>query len=492
MNWAGQRERGSALLLGIMFWIIRHLGWHVGQALLYPIILWFYAGSPAARAASRDYLARVLDHEPGAWDVLRHLFTFGCVILDRVFFLSGRTAGYELTVQGLEAVTDVVNAGRGCILLGSHLGSFDVLRALGRTAPVRVSPVMFRLNSGHLTRLLEALDPELARDVIEIGAPGAMLRVQECIERGEIVGFLADRAPVRDRMVATQFLGGEAEFPAGPLILASIIGAPVVLFYGVRTASRRYVIQFERFAERIVLPRKQREAELQAWIDAYGRSLAAACRAYPYNWFNFFSFWKTAAGRRALPLALLLLTPLPFAPGAAQAASLAETVMAQMAALPSRTAGFVEEKRLASLTTPLVSRGHLVFTQPSRLEPSHLEKDTETPKPERLVIDGDQLTIAGDGAAPRSVALDEYPALRALADTLRAALGGDLATLRRLYAIEEQGTPQAWRLLLMPRQPALRRALARVTLDGGEADLRQLVIQQANGDEQRMTIQTPR
>ncbi len=485
MNWARQRERGGARLLGIMFWIVRHLGWHAGQALLYPITLWFYIGSASARAASRDYLARVLGRSPTARDVMRHLFTFACVILDRVFFLAGRTSGYELSVQGLEAVTEMVNAGRGCILLGSHLGSFDVLRAFGRTAPVRVSPVMFRLNSGALTRLLEALDPELARDVIEIGTPGATLRVQECIERGEIVGFLADRAPVQDRMVTTHFLGGEAEFPAGPLILASITGAPVVLFYGVRTASRRYVIRFERFAERIVLPRGRREAELRVWIEAYGRSLAAACYDYPFNWFNFFPFWKTTPGQRVRsPLSGLILALAVLMPAMAHAGSLADAVMAQMAAQPARTVGFVEEKRLASLTTPLVSRGRLIFTPPA-----HLEKDTEAPKPERLVIDGDQLTMTEAGEAPRTVALDDYPPVQALANTLRAALTGDLATLRELYAIEEQGTPQLWRLLLIPRHSALRQALARVTLDGSEADIHQLDIQQANGDEQRLTIE---
>ena len=296
MNWTGQHERGSARLLGLMIWIARHLGWPVGQMLLYPITLWFYGTSATARTASRDYLDRVLGRPVRQRDVMRHLFTFACVILDRVFFLSGRTADYDLKVQGLEAITEVVNSGRGCILLGSHLGSFDVLRAFGRNAPVRVRPVMFRLNSGHLTRLLEALDPELAHDVIEIGAPEGMLQIQECIERGEIVGFLADRAPVQDRMVATAFLGGKAEFPAGPLVLAAIIGAPVVLFYGVRTAPRRYIIRFERFAERIVLPRAQREAELQVWIDAYSRSLAAACRAHPFNWFNFYPFWKPSHG----------------------------------------------------------------------------------------------------------------------------------------------------------------------------------------------------
>lgn len=296
MTWARQRERGSAFLLGIMMWITRNMGWHVGRVLLYPITLWFYVSSGVARAASREYLGRVLGRPARERDVMRHLFTFASVILDRVFLLSGRTKGFEMKVQGLEVISEVLNTGRGCIMLGSHLGSFDVLRAFGRTAPVRVRPVMFRLNSGHLTRLLETLDPELAGDVIEIGTPEGMLRVHECVERGEIVGFLADRAPGRDRMVSAGFLGAEAEFPAGPLVLAAVIGAPVILFYGVRTAPRRYVIRFERFAERIVLPRERREAELGTWIDAYSRSLAAACRAHPFNWFNFYPFWPASLG----------------------------------------------------------------------------------------------------------------------------------------------------------------------------------------------------
>jgi predicted LPLAT superfamily acyltransferase len=295
MSWAEENERGSAWLLRIMAVIIRHLGWHTGQALLYPITLWFYLTSPAARAASRGYLGRVLGRPARRADVARHMFTFACVILDRAFFLSGR-GRFDIRVLGLEAVTDVLNSGRGCIMLGSHLGSFDVLRALGRNAPVHVHPVMFRMNSGNLTRLLERLAPDLAEDIIELGAPDALLRVQECIERGEIVGVLADRAPGHNRMVVVPFLGSPAAFPAGPIILASVIGAPVVLCFGVRVAPRRYVIRFEPFAQRIALRRTQREAELRVWIEAYCQRLEAACRSHPFNWFNFYPFWETPDG----------------------------------------------------------------------------------------------------------------------------------------------------------------------------------------------------
>jgi len=297
-DWTAQPERGSRPLLAIMFWISQRLGWHSGQALLYPITFWFYVISPGARAASRDYLERILERPPRRRDVMRHMFTFACVILDRIFFLSGRTAAFKVTVEGLQSLTDILNSGRGCILLGSHLGSFDVLRAFGRTAPVRVSPVMFRRNSGHLTSLLERLDPELARDVIEVGRPGAMLRVHECIDRGEMVALLADRAPAGqqagERVMSTEFLGATADFPTAPLALAAILGAPVVLFYGTRLGSRRYAVRFEPFAERIVLPRAGRDEALRGYVQAYSRSLAANCRANPFNWFNFFPFWRTS------------------------------------------------------------------------------------------------------------------------------------------------------------------------------------------------------
>lgn len=296
MSWSSDRELGSPLMLRVMLWIARRLGWHVCTALLYPITLYFYAASRPTRIASRDYLGRVLGHRARERDVLRHLFTFACVILDRVFFLTGRAGAYTLDIKGLDALDAILDSGRGCILLGSHMGSFDVLRAFGRGAPVKVKPVMFRAKQGPLTGLLEQLDPEMAASIIEIGRPDAMLRVHESVARGEMVGFLADRAPDGERTLPIDFLGAEADFAGGPLIIASVIQAPVMLFYGLRTGPRRYEVRFEPFAERITLRREARQEDLQRWVQRYVSSLATRCEEAPYNWFNFYLFWKQARG----------------------------------------------------------------------------------------------------------------------------------------------------------------------------------------------------
>ena len=299
-DWAEQPERGGFVVVTAMLWLVLGLGARASRWLVLPISLWFLATSGVARAASRDYLNRVLNRPARLRDVLRHFHCFGSAILDRVFLLSGRAAGFRVTTEGLELVADIMARHQGCVLLGAHLGSFEVLRSLTAQAPAPVWALMFRGNAGVLTQALERLNPSLRQNVIEIGEITGMLRVSECIARGEIVGILADRTPAvgepghraDNRRIAVPFLGSKALFPAGPFVLAALLGAPVVLFHGVRTGPQRYIIRFEPFADRVVLRRTARAEDLRAVIGRYAAALERACRAHPFNWFNFFAFWE--------------------------------------------------------------------------------------------------------------------------------------------------------------------------------------------------------
>ncbi len=313
--WAARRERGSAALVRVMVWLTLHLGWTVGQALLYPITLYFFLVSRGARSASSEFLGRILGRPATSRDVFRHLFSFSCVLLDRLFLLSNRLQHFTIDVFGLNHVTSALGQGRGCALLGSHLGSFEVLRAFGRQSPVPIRILMYRANSGAYSRIMEQLDPALADAVIEIGTPEAMLRVRESLERGELVGILADRAPAGQKVVTVPFLDAPAPLPTGPLMLCAALGVPIVLFFGIRTGARRYSVYFEAFADRLQLPRSGRSELVAGWVRRYAERLEAYCRSYPFNWFNFYDFWETApqAGQPAQPrpLAAGNLAPAP-------------------------------------------------------------------------------------------------------------------------------------------------------------------------------------
>ena len=291
--WSDGKEHGSPALVRLIIWLTLRLGWSVGQILLFPITAYFFVTLSRARTASRHYLGRVLGRPATTGEVWRHFFTFACVTLDRICFLANRAERFRVAVRGLDSLEAALAPGRGCILLGSHLGSFEVLRAFGRDSPVPVKALMYRGTTGALSSFMEALDPAIRRDVIEIGSPTAMLRVRESLARGEIVGILADRAPPgAQRFASVDFLGSPAPFPTGPLALAAALQAPVVLFFGLRRGLRDYQVVIEPFADRIEPDRGPRAAAMQRWTERYATRLAAHCRTHPYNWFNFYDFWE--------------------------------------------------------------------------------------------------------------------------------------------------------------------------------------------------------
>lgn len=311
--WAAQTERGARPLVRAALWCALRAGWPVGRLLLPLVTAWFLATSRQARTASREYLGRALGRPAGLKDVARHFHTFAHAVLDRVFLLADRHIAFSIKTEGLDHVTAILASGRGCILLGAHLGSFEILRTVAQAAPVPVWALMFRRNGGALTALLDRLAPDLRDSVLEIGDTSSMLRAHECVARGEIVGILADRSPTGHRQIEVPFLGSPAGFPSGPFVLASTLAAPVVLFHGVRTGPRRYAVRFEPFADRVVLRRATRAADLRGYVSRYAAALEAGCRAHPYNWFNFYPFWGAADADP--PLAVAGHPPRGAAPG---------------------------------------------------------------------------------------------------------------------------------------------------------------------------------
>lgn len=298
-HWTTAPERGSTTAIRLMLWILRRLGRRAGQALLPPIAAYFLATSPRQRAAARDYLGRALGRPAGLRDLWRLYFAFASTILDGVFLAAGpaasQAAGYRIAVEGIGMLQGHIAAGRGCLLLGAHLGSFESLRALAdATCPVEVSVMMHEANAAKAKALFDAIGgPRRAASIIPLGRPDSMLRVRERLAAGGMVGLLADRTPHGDRTIRVPFLGTPAALPVGPHVLAAMLGAPVVLAFGLWLGPRRYLVRFEPFAEPMSLPREGREAAVAALAARYAERLEAMCRAHPYNWFNFFDFWES-------------------------------------------------------------------------------------------------------------------------------------------------------------------------------------------------------
>jgi predicted LPLAT superfamily acyltransferase len=291
-RWTTLPERGTPASLRVIAWIAVHIGRQVARLLLYPITLYFVISAHAARRTSYEYLKRVRGGSPRWWHVFRHFHCFAATILDRVYLLRGEFERFAVTVHGKELLQRQIESGKGSILLGSHLGSFEVLRALGvmqRRFPLKV--LMDTAHNQNITRFLDALNPKIAGTVIAPDQPDTLIKVKESLDAGYFIGMLGDRVFGGDKTTQCQFLGAPAIFPAGPILLAAMMHCPVILFFGLYRGGNRYEIYFEHFADEIVLDRDRRAEHIQLWMQRYAERLEHYARLAPYNWFNFYPFW---------------------------------------------------------------------------------------------------------------------------------------------------------------------------------------------------------
>ncbi|MEO8440877.1 MAG: acyl-CoA synthetase [Betaproteobacteria bacterium] len=294
-EWVARPERSNTLALRLIVAIALTLGRPVARLLLYPICVYFLLFSPASRAGSKKYLRKALAREPRIADAFRHCHTFAATLLDRVFLFNDQYARFDVRVHGEDILREMATSGRGCFLLGAHMGSFEIIRALGRSnTAARISLVMYAENARKFNSVLAAVNPRLGLQVIALGQIDSMLKVESALNRGEIVGMLGDRTFEDEGTAAYPFFGEEARFPSGPFRLAVLLKRPVVLMFGLYRGGNRYDIYFERLIDTWPAARAGRDLALDQSQRNYVARIEHYCRDAPYNWYNFYDFWRQA------------------------------------------------------------------------------------------------------------------------------------------------------------------------------------------------------
>ena len=172
------------------------------------------------------------------------------------------------------------------------------------------------------------------------------------------------------------------------------------------------------------------------------------------------------------------------AAGAAPSANWSVADLMQMLAQhKSRKATFVEKKYIAALSEPLESSGELTFVAPDRLE-----KRTLKPKLEAVTLEGDKLILERRNGRKMTLSLSERPEVSGFVESMRATLLGNLAALEQFYALNLDGSVEAWKLSLTPRQPQMLKIISSIHIAGAHDIVETIEFQQADGDRSVMTI----
>jgi predicted LPLAT superfamily acyltransferase len=305
VSWTQIAERGSLLGLRMLAAFYRWFGRPLSVLVVHVIVLYYFVTFGSARAASRAYLRRVaalpggaaaLGRRPDLIAVWLHLRAFGLSIFDRLALWFDDGDGLRFDVVGIEEYDRLLRPDRGAFVVGAHLGSFDALRALADRDRRVVNVLMFTRNAPRINSLFRQLSPHAQLRVIGVADDSidTVLRIRACIARGEIVAMLGDRSEPGDagRACRVPLLGGEVDLPEAPYRLAGLLGCPLFFMVALRAGPGRYRVFAEVLAERVELPRGERDERIRALAAAYAARLEHYCLLAPYEWFNFFDYWR--------------------------------------------------------------------------------------------------------------------------------------------------------------------------------------------------------
>src|SRR5260370_30076348 len=159
-EWVRHRERGSLWLLKVMAFLSLLFGSRARRVILHGIAIYFFLFGPSARRHSLHYLRLALGREPTARDRFLQILSFATTIHDRVYLINGQFEKFNISMEGEDLVLAHAPAGRGALLLGAHMGSFDGMHSLSRRRHgLRVAMAMYEENARKIGGIPDAINP---------------------------------------------------------------------------------------------------------------------------------------------------------------------------------------------------------------------------------------------------------------------------------------------------------------------------------------------
>jgi len=292
-TWVKQPERGNNFIFRLGTWGILTFGRKFSFICSYFFTAYFFLTSPVQRKIATASLTRILGRTPRWYEVFRNYHAFGLSILDRVYFITGNLKPLHIIVHSGHLLDDYIEQKQGLLLLGSHLGCFEIARSVGLNArkPAPIKALMYTHISGVMNKVIDDLNGNIQDTIIEAQDIDSLLQVQHALEKGYIVGILGDRVISEHRAQALSFLEKTAYFPEQPFLISYLCQKPVLLFFSVYVGGNRYEVFLESLMITNDCHTLTKEEYVKKGLENYIARLEYYTKKFPYNWFNFFDFW---------------------------------------------------------------------------------------------------------------------------------------------------------------------------------------------------------
>ncbi len=289
-RWQG-RSRGTTWGYRVFVWLLKNGGLSAAYALLPFVTLYYRLFVPSAtRPLMYMYTERLqFDRKKASKLIRKNLLVFGQTIIDKIAVLSGAGNKLSFTHEGVEHIEQLVKDGKGGVLLSAHLGNWEVAGHLLKRVNTVINIVMYDGEAEQVKQYLQQFEGNRSFNIIFIKDDlSHIYEISAALARNELICLHGDRFRPGNRTMQHDFLGKNALFPAGPFILAAKLKAPVCFVFAFKETNFHY--HFYAYPPRVYEGRGTQGMEKM--LDEYVDKLEDKLKQYPWQWFNYYDFWK--------------------------------------------------------------------------------------------------------------------------------------------------------------------------------------------------------
>ena len=228
------------------------------------------------------------------WCTFRQFIDFTHVFRDRLVL--NDEGAITSDFDGWERLRDAMG-GSGGILLMSHMGNWEVAaRLLKKTLPeLRLLLYMGVKQKEQIENLqkqaVRQSDIRIKGVDASGGSPLDIVEGIHFLRSGGLVSLTGDRVWQGDqRTLPARFLGREIRLPAAPYVLSMTAGAPLFVFFALRTGACHYHFSASPPIVVSAIDRSQRDTAMIQAAQQYADLLESAVRRHPFQWHHFEPF----------------------------------------------------------------------------------------------------------------------------------------------------------------------------------------------------------
>jgi predicted LPLAT superfamily acyltransferase len=281
------------------------------HSLIFPVCFFYLLCSKRAREETIIYQKQFIKYTGGKKFKLPHpyiqILAFSLCVLEKIEGWSGKIKLDKVVFQNddVDELKEQLAAGKGALLIGSHLGNIEMLRSLasynrtGVDCYVPVTTIMDIKATAQFNKTMNELNPGVSMNVIDLSeiSVDTMSRLSDQIQSGGLVVIAGDRtsAKSRTRSITESFLGKPALFPYGVFLIAALLNAPTYFVFGLRRRNVMLFPKYNMYVKKSTISfdctRKERDSRIEQLCRSFVSLMEYYCKAYPFQWYNFYNFW---------------------------------------------------------------------------------------------------------------------------------------------------------------------------------------------------------